>query len=163
MRISKTPCYYNSVVQRLLTYGPFYKNVTNCGPLPIKWCRKQHIQKIWNWRREDKWVRHWTYFTLANSNLLKNLYQWGACGRDISDTIVPKSIPMLVVLLSETIVHCFDCNSISVFGLDNCLFIAENVPSYTYVFPNIESIFSVKSFSLGNLYLLINFQKLCTV
>jgi len=25
---------YNSVVQLLLTYGPFYKNVTISGPLP---------------------------------------------------------------------------------------------------------------------------------
>jgi len=32
-----------------------------------------------------------------------------------------------------------------------------------YDFPNIERIFSEKSFSLGNLFLLINFQKLFTV
>jgi len=27
-----------SVVQLLLTYGPFYKNATTHGPLAIKWC-----------------------------------------------------------------------------------------------------------------------------
>jgi len=27
---------YKSVVQLLLTYGPFYKNATTRGPLPIK-------------------------------------------------------------------------------------------------------------------------------
>jgi len=39
---------WNSVVQLLLTYGPFYKNVTTCGPLPTKWCVKQQIRNIWN-------------------------------------------------------------------------------------------------------------------
>jgi len=39
----------------------------------------------------------------------------------------------------------------------------ENVFSHTYVLPNVERIFSVKSFNLGNLFLLTNFQKLSTV
>jgi len=37
------------------------------------------------------------------------------------------------------------------------------VLSYTYVFPRIECIFTAKSFSLGNLFFLTNFQKLYAV
>jgi len=33
----------------------------------------------------------------------------------------------------------------------------ENVHSHMYVFPNVERIFSAKSFNLENLYLLTNF------
>jgi len=29
----------------LLTFGTFYKNVTTWGPLPMKWCMKQHVHK----------------------------------------------------------------------------------------------------------------------
>jgi len=43
-------------------------------------------------------------------------------------------------------------------------FIVENVRSlHVYVFPNLERIFSAKSFSLGNLFMLVNFQKLFPV
>jgi len=39
--------FWVSVVQLLLiTYGVFYKNVTTCGPLLIKWCIKQQIHNI---------------------------------------------------------------------------------------------------------------------
>jgi len=31
--------HYNCL-KLLLTYGPFYKNMTTCGPLPIKWSMK---------------------------------------------------------------------------------------------------------------------------
>ena len=44
--------------------------------------------------------------------------------------------------------------------LDLTSFIVENVLSHTYVLPNIECIFSAKSFSMGNLSLLTNFQNL---
>jgi len=47
--------------------------------------------------------------------------------------------------------------------LDLTCFIVENVLLHTYVFPNIECIFGAKSFILGNLILLINFQKLTAV
>jgi len=39
----------------------------------------------------------------------------------------------------------------------------ENVFSHTRVLPNIEGIFSAKSFRLGNISLLTNFQKLFAV
>jgi len=39
----------------------------------------------------------------------------------------------------------------------------ENVLSHTYVLSNVECIFSAKFFSLENLSLLTNFQKLPTV
>jgi len=38
-----------------------------------------------------------------------------------------------------------------------------HVRSHMYMFPKVERIFSAKSFSLGNLSLLTNFQKLFTV
>jgi len=37
---------YASVVQLLLTYGPFYKNVTTRGPLPTKWWKKHRFTKF---------------------------------------------------------------------------------------------------------------------
>jgi len=37
---------YISVVQLLLTYGRFYKNVTIRGPLLIKGCIEQQIHNI---------------------------------------------------------------------------------------------------------------------
>ena len=39
---------YISVAQLLFTFGPFFKNVTTCGPLRTKWCIKQQIYKIKN-------------------------------------------------------------------------------------------------------------------
>jgi len=60
---------YASVVQLLLTYGPFYKNVTTRGPLPTKWWKTQ-IHKIYNWKGK-KSVRQWNYYTITNSSLLQ--------------------------------------------------------------------------------------------
>jgi len=80
--------------------------------------------------------------------------------RGFSDTIIPLSVPVLVVPVGN---YC------PVFRLpfnlfsDLSCFIAENVLSHEYMFPNIECIFNAKSFSLGNLSLLTNFQKLSTV
>ena len=59
-----------------------------------------------------------------------------------------------------------DLHSISVFTVDLTCFNVENVRGLTHVlhvFPNVQRIFSAKSFSLGNLFLLTNFQKLFTV
>jgi len=47
--------------------------------------------------------------------------------------------------------------------LDLVRFMVENVLSHTYVLSNVECIFSAKFFSLENLSLLTNFQKLPTV
>jgi len=47
--------------------------------------------------------------------------------------------------------------------LDLTCFIADNVHSHTYVFSNIECIFSAKSFSLKNLSLLSNFENVSAV
>ena len=47
--------------------------------------------------------------------------------------------------------------------LDLTCYIVENVLSHTYVLPNIECVFSAKSFSLGNLSLLTNFQNVSWV
>jgi len=41
--------------------------------------------------------------------------------------------------------------------LDLICFMLENVLSHTYVLPNVDRIFSAKSFSLGNLSYLTNF------
>jgi len=41
--------------------------------------------------------------------------------------------------------------------LDQTCFMVENVLSHKYVLPNVERIFSAKSCSLENLYLLTNF------
>ena len=50
--------------------------------------------------------------------------------------------------------------AIRLLSLDLTSCIVENVLSHTYVLPNIECMFSAKSFSLGNLSLLNNFQNL---
>ena len=47
--------------------------------------------------------------------------------------------------------------------IDLTSYIVENVLSHTYVLQNIEWIFSVKFFSLGNLSLLTNFHNLSWV
>jgi len=68
---------------------------------------------------------------------------------------------------SETIVQCLVCHSVSVFTADLTCFIVENVRTLTHlryvVFPKALPSLSAKSFSLGKLSLLTNFQKLFTV
>jgi len=65
---------------------------------------------------------------------------------------------------SDNTIQCFVCRSISVFVVDFTCFIVENVRSLLFhMFPNLERIFKAKCFSLGNLFLLINFQKLFAV
>ena len=59
-----------------------------------------------------------------------------------------------------------DLRSISVFIVDLTCFNVENIRGLThvlYVFPNVQRMFSANSFTLGNLFLLANFQKLFTV
>ena len=59
-----------------------------------------------------------------------------------------------------------DLHSISDFIVDLTCFNAENARGLAhvlYVFPNVQRIFTAKSFSLGNLFLLTNFQNLFTV
>jgi len=56
-----------------------------------------------------------------------------------------------------------DLHSISVFTVNLTCFNVENVRGLTHVlcvFPKVQLIFSAKSFSLGNIFLLTNFQKL---
>ena len=84
----------SSVVQLLLTCRPFYKNATTRGPLLIKWCIKNNLTR---WKKENRWVEsvcHWNYYTIAIKFITN---QCNACGWCFSDTIVPISIPMLVV------------------------------------------------------------------
>jgi len=86
------------VAQLLLTYGPFYKNMTTYGPLP--W------NDIWNKRfttykmkkGEDKWVCHWNCYTIA---IYYKSLQWDTCGRGFSATIVRLSTPVLVVQVGD--------------------------------------------------------------
>jgi len=54
--------------------------------------------------------------------------------------------------------QCFVCQLISNLDLTGVMVV--NVLSHTCVLPNVESIFSAKSFSLGNLSFLNNFLKL---
>jgi len=78
-----------------------------------------------------------------------------ACDRGFSDTIVLLSIPMLVVAswrLSSSVPP-----AIRFLFLHFTCFIVENVFSHV---PISKHIFIAKSFSLGNLSLLTNFQKL---
>ena len=69
------------------------------------------------------------------------------------------SIPVLVVASRscETMVQCFVCHSISASRFD--LIVVKDVRSHTYVFPNIECIFSAKSFSLANPSLLSSLRQ----
>jgi len=62
---------------------------------------------------------------------------------------------------SATIVQCFVRHSIFVFKFD--LLHLKNCTLTHVYFPNIQCIYSAKSFSLGNLSLLTKFQKLFTV
>jgi len=85
-------------------------------------------------------------------------YQSDACDRGFSDTIVLLSIPMLVVArwrLSTSVPP-----AIRFLFLHFTCFIVENVFSNVYIS---KHIFIAKSFSLGNLSLLTNFQRLSTV
>jgi len=81
------------VFELLLTYGPFYKHVTTRGPLPITWCVKQQIHNVWN--RKGK-TSECVIKIITQYQYITSLYQWDACGRGFSDTIVPLSIPLLV-------------------------------------------------------------------
>jgi len=40
-------------------------------------------------------------FIISEQPFITNLYKWDACGRGISDTIVPLSIPVLVVQVRD--------------------------------------------------------------
>ena len=70
---------YDSVVQRLLTYGPFYKNVTTRGPLPTKCCIKHQIHKTYTkMKSENRWVKwacQWSHLHNSNKQFITNLYQ----------------------------------------------------------------------------------------
>ena len=97
-----------------------------------------------------------------NSQFIANLYQWDALMKICHKlatfrTIVSLSISILVVANQRQLSSWF---AIRFLFLDLISFIAENVLSHIYVFPNIECIFSAKSFSLGNLSLLTNFQNI---
>ena len=65
---------------------------------------------------------------------------------------------------SETMVLCFVCHYIYVFTVDLTCFIVENVRTLAHVcVSERRAHFNAKYFSLGNLSLLTNFQKLFTV
>jgi len=81
--------------------------------------------------------------------------RWDACGRGFLDSIVPLSMPVLVVASQRLSFSVLP--AIGFLFLDSTCFIVENVLSHTYVLPNIECIFSAKSFSLRNLSVLTNF------
>jgi len=95
---------------------------------------------------------------LQNSEwqIVTNAYQCDACGRGgFSDTIVPLSIPILVAAsrrLSSSV-----ASDIRFLFLHFTYFIVENVFSHVCIS---KHNFIAKSFSLRNLSLLTNFQKL---
>jgi len=138
----------DSVVQLLLNYGTIYKNVTTRGPLPIKWCIKQQIRKIQHCKGTVKWVRHRNHYTISINNLLQ-----------ISISAMPVAEASLTLSFlyqyqyvrdskSEIMLWCCVCHSVFVFRFD---LLHRRKSS-----PNIECIFSAKSFSLWNLSQLTN-------
>jgi len=70
---------------------------------------------------------------------------------------------MPVLMVASRRLSSIVLSAIQFLFLDLTCFIVENVLSHTYVFPNIKCIFSAKSFTLENLTLLPNFQKLFAV
>ena len=67
------------------------------------WQLADHFRQNYGFGRTEKRnirLRHWysiiTQYQIAIFSIT-NLYQWGDCGRGFSDTIVPISLPMLVV------------------------------------------------------------------
>jgi len=142
---------YNTVVQLLLTYVSFYKNVTICGPLLTKWCVKQQIYKM---KTEEAGA---SLKLLHNSNLL----QTSISGLPVIEASLTFAIPVLVAAsrrLSSSV-----SSAIRFLFSNLTCFIVENILSHTYVFTHIEWIFSVKSFSLENLSLLTYFWTFSTV
>ena len=114
---------------------------------------------VWNNRfkdlklkREEKWVRHWNCYTIANSKL-----SVGTCGRGLWNNRSFIDAKMLAVAdrKPSSSVSC----ALWFLFLDLACFMVENALSHTFVRPNIACIFSVKSFSLGNISLLTNLQK----
>ena len=110
-------CSNNINVVQLLTYGPFYKNAATRGPLPIEWCNLYNngfptVQIKKEKTSECVTESVWVFETIANSNIITNLYQWDACGQGFSATIV----------------QCFASRWISVFRFD--CFIIDNVLSH---------------------------------
>ena len=93
-----------------------------------------------------------------NSQFIANLLQWDACVRGLSDTIVSVSISMLLAESRGQLSSVWF--AIRFLFLDFTSFIVENITSHKYLVSNIECIFSAKSFNLGNLSLLTNFQNL---
>jgi len=141
------------MVQQLVTYRPFYKNVTSRGPLPIKWCIKQYITL--KTIKEDMWVCHWNYHKIA---MYYNCLSVGCLWlrllwhrRFIVNTSVSGASYRLSSSVSSAIGFLFWLASL------------QKMYSHTHVFTKIECIFSAKSFSLGNLSLLTSFQKLSTI
>ena len=96
---------------------------------------------------------------ITQEQFITNPYQCDACDWGFSDTRSFINRPTNVIgSKSETIVQCSACHSISDFTF-TC-FIVENVYSHVCIS---KHIFIVKSFSLRNLFLLTNFQRLSTV
>jgi len=109
-------------------------------------------------------VCHWNYYTIANSNLLQIFISAGCLRSSLLrhyHFFINNSVCGARRRLSSSV-----SSAIRFLFLDLTCFIVENVlshTSYTFVFPNIECMFSAKSFSLRNLCLLTNFQKLSAV
>ena len=115
------PC-ANSNAVCILTYRPFYKIMTTCGPLPKKWCIK--VQKISECVIE----------VITSKKDLLQISQWETCGRGFSDNIGPISI--LLLALASRRLWSGVSSAIWFLLLDFLCFILENVLSNTHVFPN---------------------------
>ena len=104
-------------------------------------------------------MRYWKYYTIANSNLL----QISISGMPVVEASLTLSFLCLSMLVVASRRLSSSVSSTIRFLFSTWLLRVENVVSHMYVLPNIEFIFSVKSFNLGNQSLLTNFQKLSTV
>ena len=111
-------------------------------------------------KRKNKCVCHWNYYTTAKNNLSFQIFISGILVTEVSLTLsFLYQCQYVSCWKSETIVQCF----VWFLFLYLICFLVEGVLSHMYALPNRECIFSEKSFSLGNLFLLNNFQKLSTV
>ena len=133
---------------------------TTRAPLPTKWCIKQQIHNI----KTKKGKISKGFIEIITKEQIAISYKSLSVGclwsrllwnyRSIINTSFSGASRRLSSSVSSVIRFLF---------LDLTSFIVENVLSHTYVFPNIECIFSAKSLSLANLSLLTNFQKLSSL
>jgi len=82
---------------------------------------------------------------ISKTQFVTNLYQWDACGGDISDSIVPNIKPNVLVVASLKLLSSVSCATRFLF-LDSACFMADSMLQ-------ISSAFFVRNLSVWEAYL----------